>query len=58
MRTSIAKYYQDHYPNLKPEDNIAVVSGAQVGLCATIAAFVDQGDEVIIFEPFYACYNK
>lgn len=27
-------------------------------MSACIAAFVDPEDEIIVFEPFYACYSK
>jgi methionine aminotransferase len=39
-----------------PQTEIQVVSGATAGLYATLTAFVQPGDEVILFEPCYDSY--
>jgi len=39
-----------------PHTEIQVVSGATAGLYATLTAFVQPGDEVILFEPCYDSY--
>jgi methionine aminotransferase len=39
-----------------PQTEIQIVSGATAGLYATLTAFVQPGDEVILFEPCYDSY--
>lgn len=39
------------------EKEIVVTTGGSEGLIYTFAAICDPGDEVIVFEPFYANYN-
>ena len=39
-----------------PQTEIQIVSGATAGLFATLTAFVQPGDEVILFEPCYDSY--
>ncbi len=41
---------------LEPVANILVTVGATEGLFGAMQAFVDPGDEVILFEPFYDAY--
>ncbi len=38
------------------EKNIIVVSGAKYGLYLTMQALVDEGDEVIVFAPYWVSY--
>lgn len=42
---------------LDPESNICITSGATQALFTAVTAFVNAGDEVIIFEPAYDCYK-
>ena len=39
-----------------PETEITVTAGATQAIYTAISAFVNEGDEVIIFEPAYDCY--
>jgi N-succinyldiaminopimelate aminotransferase len=39
-----------------PASEITVHAGATEALCAAIAALLDPGDEVVVFEPFYDAY--
>jgi N-succinyldiaminopimelate aminotransferase len=39
-----------------PAGEITIHAGATEALCATIAALLDQGDEAVVFEPFYDAY--
>jgi len=41
---------------LDPIDNVQTTVGATEGLFATMQAFVEPGDEVVLFEPFYDAY--
>lgn len=42
--------------SINPADEITVVSGVTEGLWSAACAFVEPGDEVIVFEPFYEPY--
>lgn len=58
LREAIAAKYQRHYAlELDPERELTVVCGATEGMVATLLATVNQGDEVILFEPFYENYD-
>ncbi len=39
-----------------PSSEVTIHAGATEALCATIAALLDAGDEVVVFEPFYDAY--
>lgn len=41
---------------LDPVENVLVTVGATEALFAVMQAFVDPGDEVVVFEPFYDAY--
>ncbi len=45
--------YNAHY---SADTEITVTAGATQGIFTSIAAFVNKGDEVIVFEPCYDCY--
>ncbi len=40
-----------------PETEITITSGATEAIYAVIAAFIEPGDEVIVFDPSYDSYN-
>ena len=40
-----------------PEHEITVVPGATYGIFTAVATFIRPGDEVILFEPAYDCYQ-
>lgn len=42
---------------LDPEAEITVTSGATEAIVDAVLAFVDPGDEVVLFEPFYDSYR-
>jgi len=42
--------------DLNPQSEIVITTGATEGIFATMQALVDQGDEVILIEPFYDSY--
>ncbi|KAI1179830.1 aminotransferase class I and II [Nemania sp. FL0916] len=41
---------------LNPETEITITTGANEGMLSAFMAFIEQGDEVIIFEPFFDQY--
>lgn len=58
LREAIAQKTQDLYSiAYDPETEITVTAGATQAIFTVIAAFVKEGDEVIIFEPAYDCYS-
>jgi methionine aminotransferase len=57
LREAIAAKVQRCYgATVDPQNEIQVTSGATAGLYATLTAFVQPGDEVILFEPCYDSY--
>jgi methionine aminotransferase len=57
LREAIAAKVQVCYgATYDPQHEIQIVSGATAGLYAALTAFVQQGDEVILFEPCYDSY--
>ncbi|GAB3998596.1 pyridoxal phosphate-dependent aminotransferase [Glycomyces albus] len=58
LRRAIADH-QRHWYGLAPdpEDGILVTTGATEAIAATMLAFVEPGDEVLVLEPFYAAYK-
>ena len=56
LREGLSKYY--HGKNLPVQtDEIIVTTGGSEALLFTFGSTMDEGDEVIIPEPFYANYN-
>ena len=55
-RSKLAKYYDDHGISVNKE-NIIVTTGGSEALLFTFGSIMDNGDEIIIPEPFYANYN-
>ena len=58
LREKIAQKIEDSHQSIyHPDTEITVTAGATQAIFTTIAAFVQKGDEVIIFEPAYDCYE-
>ena len=55
-RTKLASYYNKLGYNITPAD-ILVTMGGSEAITITIQTCVNEGDEIIIPEPFYANYN-
>jgi methionine transaminase len=57
LREKIAQKTQDIYGHsFDPDTEITITSGATEAIFSSISAFVQEGDEVIIFEPAYDSY--
>ncbi|MFB2556633.1 aminotransferase class I/II-fold pyridoxal phosphate-dependent enzyme [Herbiconiux liangxiaofengii] len=58
LREAIAAHQERFYGlPVDPEREVLVTAGATEALAATILALVDDGDEVVTFEPFYDAYG-
>jgi len=57
LREAIAeKMQRDNHIAVDPETEITVCCGATEGLNVALMALIDQGDRVLVFEPFYENY--
>lgn len=55
-RTKLSNYYKDHGLPIEVAD-IIITTGGSEALLFAMGTTMDQGDEIIIPEPFYANYN-
>jgi aspartate aminotransferase len=55
-REKLVGYYEKNNIHITPDDIIVTAGGSEAILIA-ISTIMDQGDEIIIPEPFYANYN-
>ncbi|MEJ5996022.1 methionine aminotransferase [Pedobacter sp. Du54] len=53
IATKINRFYQANYD---PETEITITAGGTQAIFTALAATINSGDEVIIFEPAYDCY--
>lgn len=57
LRKAIAAHQAKHYSvELDPFSQVLVTTGATEAIAAAILAFVDDGDEVVVLEPYYDSY--
>jgi N-succinyldiaminopimelate aminotransferase len=57
LREAIARHQQRFYGlTIDPGTEVLVTAGATEALAATLLAFVEPGDEVVTFEPYYDAY--
>lgn len=58
LRRAIAEHQRRFYGmEINPENEVVVTTGATEAIAAAILAFVEKGDEVLTFEPFYDSYG-
>jgi len=58
LRNTIADVISKTYARtINPETEITITAGGTEAIFAAIAACVSAGDEVIVFDPAYDCYN-
>ena len=58
LKQSIANYQKKYYDLSYNDDEIIVTAGATEALFDTFNAFLNNGDEVILFEPYYDSYHS
>ncbi|KAL8770234.1 MAG: hypothetical protein Q9194_005234 [Teloschistes cf. exilis] len=57
LKKAIAKAYSPLFGrDVDPETEVTITTGANEGMLSAFMAFIEQGDEVIIFEPFFDQY--
>ncbi|MGP5587349.1 aminotransferase class I/II-fold pyridoxal phosphate-dependent enzyme [Glutamicibacter ardleyensis] len=57
LRNAIAKHQLRFYGlSIDPDTQVVVSTGATEAIAAAVLAFVEAGDEVVTFEPFYDSY--
>ena len=57
LREAVARHQQRFYGiDVDAASEVLVTAGATEALAATLLAFVDTGDEVVTFEPYYDAY--
>lgn len=58
LREAISRHYKKTYgANVSPEQ-IIITSGSSPGLLMAFACLMDAGDEIIMTDPYYACYRN
>lgn len=55
LQEEVARYYTEYGDPVRPE-HVTVTFGGSEALVFALAAITDPGDEVVVFEPFYANY--
>jgi aspartate/methionine/tyrosine aminotransferase len=56
LRAAIADYYDRRYGVDVAPGRIVVTSGSSPALLLAVSTLVDPGDEVVLTDPYYACY--
>ena len=56
LRRAIVDYYDRRYGVDVSPERIVVTSGSSPALLLAFSALVDPGDEVVLTDPYYACY--
>ncbi len=58
LRNEIAKHYLNEYGVAISPDQIIVTSGSSPAILLTLGVLCDEGDEIILSDPGYACYEN
>lgn len=56
LREAVTAFYQDRQDLTLRPDQVIITSGATEALAAAVLAFVNPGDEAILFQPAYDAY--
>jgi N-succinyldiaminopimelate aminotransferase len=58
LREAIARHQGRHYGlDLDPDGQVCVTTGCTEGVAAALLGLVDEGDEVVVLEPYYDSYT-
>ncbi len=58
LREEISKKINlQHQVSINPETEITITAGATQAIYSIITTIIDEGDEVILFDPAYDCYD-
>jgi N-succinyldiaminopimelate aminotransferase len=58
LREAIARHQKRHYGiELDPDREVVVTTGCTEGIAASLLGLVDEGDEVVVLEPYYDSYT-
>jgi aspartate/methionine/tyrosine aminotransferase len=56
LREAIAAHYKSKYNVEVSPDRILVTAGTSPGMLLVFSALMEQGEEIILPDPYYACY--
>lgn len=56
LREAIVEYYRSQYGVSFSPDQVVVTSGSSPAILLALSALLDPGDEIILTNPYYACY--
>ena len=57
LRQAVAAHYNEHHAlDLDWSREVTITSGATEAIAAALLAFIEPGDEVVLFEPLYDAY--
>lgn len=57
LRQAVATHYNAHHSlDLDWQSEVTITSGATEAIAAALLAFIEPGDEVVVFEPMYDSY--
>lgn len=57
LRTKLAEKYCDRHKTSLGINNITITAGATQAIYTAISCLVEPGDEVVVFDPAYDCYE-
>jgi aspartate/methionine/tyrosine aminotransferase len=58
LREAICESYSDRYGVSISPDRVIVTSGTSPGILLVLSSFLEEGDEVLLPNPHYACYPQ
>lgn len=58
LRNTIAEDYNNKYSVEVRSDNVIITMGSSPALLLSILTLINPGDEIIITDPYYACYPE
>jgi len=58
LREAVCEYYHSRYGVSITPDRVVITSGTSPGFLLALSAILEEGDEVILSNPHYACYPQ